>query len=64
MKKRLLIIGIVSAMGLLIMALVAPVAFAAASDSQVLAVLGKVIEGIIDAGKDGYCAMGVTFFCV
>ena len=62
MKKRLLIIGVI--LGVLVFALaVVPVAFAAASDSQVLAVLGATIQGVIDSGKDGYCAMGVTAFC-
>ena len=40
---------------------------AAATDSQVILVLGKVIEGVVDgvikAGRDAYCAVGVTALC-
>ena len=60
--KRLKIIGILVTVGILFM-LVTPVAFATASDNQVLSILVNVIEGIIKAGRDGYCAMGVEVFC-
>ena len=50
--------------GTLVLVMILPISLAAAtSDSQVILVLSKVIEGMIDAGRDAYCAVGVTAFC-
>lgn len=45
------------------MIFLAPLVVAAATQSDVIPVLKEVIGGIIQAGKDAYCATGVTALC-
>ena len=51
----------------LLIVLLFPLSVSAATDSQIILVLGKVIEGVVDgvikAGRDAYCAVGVTALC-
>lgn len=57
--KKFLVAGIV----LVVSFAVVPIASAAVSTPDVISVLGAVINGVIAAGRDGYCAVGVTAFC-
>ena len=57
--RRWLIPGIL--VGILLALL--PLTAAAITDSQIISILGKVIEGVIDAGRDAYCAAGVSTLC-
>ncbi len=43
--------------------MLAPLPVAALTESEVLGVLGAVIQGILTAGRDTYCALGVAALC-
>lgn len=38
-------------------------ALAAPPNQDVLNVLKEVVKGILEAGKQAYCGIGVTFYC-
>ena len=59
MKKRLWFIVPVVLGALLIL----PLTAAAATNTEILALMNGVIQGILSAGKDAYCAAGVAAFC-
>lgn len=58
MKKFLIVAATV-----LLFAMVAPFTAAAATNSEVIAILAKGLEAIQMMVRDAYCAAGVTAFC-
>ena len=58
MKRVTIIVAVV-----LLFMMLLPFTAAAITDSQTLGVLDKVIKGVLDAGKQAYCALGVTALC-
>lgn len=61
MKRRykLLVLALLLA-GL---AAVLPITVAAATNSEVIAIMKEVIAGVLSAGRDAYCASGVAALC-
>ena len=46
-----------------LLTLLAPLYVTAASNPDIIAILKSVIDGVIAAGKDAYCASGVAALC-
>lgn len=59
MKKRLWFI----VPSVILIVLLLPFTASAITDTQITAILGRVITGVIDAGRDAYCAAGVVALC-
>ncbi len=59
MKRKVLLISGIAIVGLLI----APFSVAAATNAEIIALMEAVIAGMLAAGKDAYCAAGITAFC-
>ena len=51
--------------GLVVLAivLVAPLSVSAATNTEIIAILNAVINGVVAAGRDAYCAAGVPALC-
>ena len=47
----------------LLIVILVPFSVAAVTNSEIIAILQEVIGGVIDAGRDAYCAAGVQAFC-
>ena len=62
MKKRLRVVIGLSLVGAVVVALV-PVVVGAVTTPDVLSVMNGVITGVLGAGKDAYCALGVAAMC-
>lgn len=54
---------VLAAIALALAAVFFPLSAVAANNSDVLSILAKVIEGVIAAGRDAYCAAGVQVLC-
>ena len=59
MKKRLLITMMLVA----VVAAMVPLIASAATTPDIISVMSEVMNGILSAGRDAYCALGVTAFC-
>ena len=49
--------------GAVAVALLLPLTVAAATNTEIIAIMKEVITGVIQAGRDAYCASGVTALC-
>lgn len=59
MKFRIaLLVGV----GAILLALL-PITVAAATNSEIIAIMKEVISGVLTAGRDAYCASGITALC-
>ena len=59
MKFKLIIAGVF----ILAFMAIAPFTVAAATNTEILAIMNDVIKGILQAGEQAYCATGVTQLC-
>ncbi len=59
MKGKVVVIGVIAVVGLLI----APFSVAAATNTEIIAIMEAVLTGVLGAGKDAYCAAGIAAFC-
>lgn len=60
MTRRLLLTAVLA---LLLSALLLPFSVAAATNADIIAILREVVDGVIRAGRDAYCASGVVQLC-
>ena len=59
MRNKLILVGF----GIAALAVFAPLTVAAATNTEIIAIMKEVITGVIAAGRDAYCASGVTALC-
>ena len=59
MKTKLIIAGVF----ILAFMLIAPFTVAAATNTEILAIMNDVIKGILQAGEQAYCAAGIQNLC-
>lgn len=59
MKKRILVILAVLVPVMLLM----PFTAAAVTNPEIISMMQAVIQGVLSAGRDAYCAAGVAAFC-
>lgn len=60
MKRRTLVF---TALVLVVVMLFAPLSVVAATNADIIAILKEVIDGVVRAGRDAYCAAGVVALC-
>ena len=46
-----------------VMLLIAPFTVSAVTNAELIEILKVVIKGVLDAGRDAYCASGVSSLC-
>ena len=49
-------------LGAILLALL-PLTVAAATNSEIIAIMQEVIRGVLTAGRDAYCASGIAALC-
>lgn len=45
------------------MVLIVPLSVAAVTNTEIIAIMNAVITGILTAGRDAYCAVGIQNLC-
>ena len=59
MKIKIIVMSVV----ILAVVLIAPLTVAAATNTEIIAIMDTVITGVLAAGRDAYCAAGIATLC-